>query len=478
MKKGTGKDKYKKRLLITFLISVSMLCSACSSDYVNNTKNYFSGLLSGNLPGGSAEETEDNIRESEVYADGQTQLSPGGVINSVSGMEMSRTVNDVFVSAGSGDIDIISDDDLKDIGVQLEKSGEISEKEEEIMSRETIGNRDSNVEIFGESKYAYYRLGSHEKKVYIEIYRTIQNMTSESMLSSLDVDEIDKCFNCVMIDNPEFFYLDGYKMTRTLVDGKLQSISFSPRYTMSGEEILKNEDYIDSYVNQFIKGMPELPDEYSKAKYIFDILVDNTEYDIESENSQNICSVFVNRKSVCQGYAMAAKYLADELGIFCTVVYGDAGGENHAWNIMRLDGVYCHVDITWGDTSYRNTSEDTTESMTDYVFLGATDEIIAVNHVVDSIVALPRCNSLDSYYFVREGKYFTEDDHDKLREVFDRAYLAGEKILTIRCADQTVYDEMDDYLFTQEKVFRYLRGTGKARYVRNRDELTMSFLLD
>ncbi len=464
MKTYGGSFNIRKKMITVLVISAGFLCCGCSSNYVNDIKSSFTSLFLGGDAELSAVEGEDG-RISE------------GRIESVSGMGMDRTVNDVFVSAGSGDINLISDDDLSEIGVQLEKSVEVEEEEKEKESREIIESDKSKVAVFDESKYAYYKLGPHEKRIYAEIYRIIQSMSSDVMLSSLNVDEIDKCFNCVMIDNPEFFYTDGYKMTRTLVDGMLQSISFSPRYTMTSSQILEYEDYIDSYVNTFVMSMPELEDEYAKAKYIFDYLVDNTEYDIESENSQNICSVFVNKRSVCQGYAMAAKYLADELGIFCTVVYGDADNENHAWNIMRLDGVYCHVDITWGDTSYRNTSEDTTEAMTDYVFLGATDDIIAANHIVDSIVELPVCNSTDSYYFVREGKYFTSEDHEQLSAVFDKAYADKEKILTIRCSDEAVYDAMDDYLFNQEKVFRYLRGNGKAKFVRNRTELTISFLL-
>ncbi len=444
----------KKFIASVLILPVLVLFSGCSMDYVNYLEPHTLEEISGNR-----------------------QASPGSSANSISGLGMTRTVNDIFVSAGSGDITQISSDELAKMGVKLKKAEEPETDSENEAALREIGKRGNDTGLFRESKYAYGRLNEHERKVYVEIYHAIQGMIQETDVSSLDVDEIDKCFNCVMVDNPDFFYIDGYKMTRTLMDGKLQSISFSPRFTMTGKEILEKEDYIDDYVNRFVTGMPELPDEYSKAKYIFDYLVDNTEYDIEAENNQNICSVFVDNKSVCQGYAMAAKYLADELGIFCTIVYGDAGGENHAWNLMRLDGTYCHVDITWGDTSYRNSSEGTSKAMTDYVYFGASDDLISENHSMDSIVDLPVCDSLNSYYFVREGRYFTEEDHSMLHEAFDRAYADNEEILTVRCSDREVYDDMDEYLFEKGSVFRYLKGTGKARYVRNRDELTISFLL-
>ena len=331
---------------------------------------------------------------------------------------------------------------------------------------------------FDPSKYCYHKLRDHEKLVYSQIYTMILQRMPEGILSSLDEDEIDKCFNCVMTDNPDFFYLDGYRMTKTTLDGKTKSISLAPRYTMDEDEILKMEDRIDDYVNRFVSSMPDCPDEYSRAKYLFDYLIDNTEYDSSSKNNQNICSVFAENKSVCQGYSMAAKYLCDELGIFCTTVYGEAGGESHAWNIMRLDGIYCHVDVTWGDTSYHNSAENRNEAMKDYVFLGASDEIIYKNHRVSHIVPPPICTSLSSYYFVRTGTYFTEPDVGKLDDAFDNAYAAGDKLLTIRCSDRAVYDGFDDFLFSKGNVFEFLKDRNKARYVRNPEELTISFVLN
>ena len=75
------------------------------------------------------------------------------------------------------------------------------------------------------------------------------------------------------------------------------------------------------------------------------------------------------------------------------------------------------------------------------------------------------------------GRYFETADRDKLREEFDAAYDEGEKALTIRCSSSDVFNTFTTELFDGGKVFDYLRGSGKARFVRNDDELTISFLL-
>ena len=67
-------------------------------------------------------------------------------------------------------------------------------------------------------------------------------------------------------------------------------------------------------------------------------------YDLNAENNQNIISVFLEGRTVCQGYACATKYLMDLLDIPCTIVTGTANGEPHAWNLIELDGAYYYMD--------------------------------------------------------------------------------------------------------------------------------------
>jgi len=49
--------------------------------------------------------------------------------------------------------------------------------------------------------------------------------------------------------------------------------------------------------------------------------------------------------AIGEGFAMALKALADELGFDCQVVLGYYEGRVHAWNIVMLFGDYYHVDV-------------------------------------------------------------------------------------------------------------------------------------
>ena len=55
----------------------------------------------------------------------------------------------------------------------------------------------------------------------------------------------------------------------------------------------------------------------------------------------------VNKEAVCEGYAKAYKLLMDAMGIPCDVVIN----EEHAWNVVCLEGKWYLVDVTNDDTS-------------------------------------------------------------------------------------------------------------------------------
>ena len=62
----------------------------------------------------------------------------------------------------------------------------------------------------------------------------------------------------------------------------------------------------------------------------------------------------MSKKSVCEGYARAFKYILDDLGIPCIIVCGvgtntNGDTEKHAWNYVYLNNNWYAVDVTWDD---------------------------------------------------------------------------------------------------------------------------------
>lgn len=93
-----------------------------------------------------------------------------------------------------------------------------------------------------------------------------------------------------------------------------------------------------------------------KIQAIHDYLILNCAYDVESIQAGTIPwgsyrpeGVLLKKKAVCQGYAEAFLLFMDSLNIPCKLVTGTAGGDSHAWNVVKVDGKWYQIDVTWDD---------------------------------------------------------------------------------------------------------------------------------
>jgi len=83
-----------------------------------------------------------------------------------------------------------------------------------------------------------------------------------------------------------------------------------------------------------------------KALVVHDYMVQNYEYDT-TYSIYSAEGIFKNKKGVCQAYALAFIEIMKELSIECKFVPSDA--MNHAWNLIKIDGEWYHIDVTWDD---------------------------------------------------------------------------------------------------------------------------------
>lgn len=334
-----------------------------------------------------------------------------------------------------------------------------------------------------ETCYAYSMLPVTQQQLYLEILDALTEFREDVRLSSCDTEEISKVFQCVMNDHPEIFYVDGYTYTEYTLGEKLRKITFSGVYLMDNDEVLRTQRKIDRYVEECLGGIAPDADEYGKVKYIYEYLISHTEYDGTAQDNQNICSVFLRGRSVCQGYAKAMQYLLQKAGVYSTLVLGSVvNGDSHAWNLVRIDGEYYYVDVTWGDASYQTSGQENSGERKmpaiNYDYLCVTTKQLEMTHQIDTVAAMPQCDSMDANYYVREGVYFTEMEEERLQEIFRNALDAGDTYITLKCASQDVYQQMRKSLIDEQKIFRYLDISGESvSYSENEKQYSMSFWL-
>ena len=88
---------------------------------------------------------------------------------------------------------------------------------------------------------------------------------------------------------------------------------------------------------------------YEKIRFAHDWLIKNVDYDTDYDmvSSTTLKGLYKNKKAVCQGYAIAFGVFMKYMGIPSKYVVSK--NKNHMWNMVKLDGKWYHVDVTWDD---------------------------------------------------------------------------------------------------------------------------------
>ena len=397
----------------------------------------------------------DNI-DMEKYASTSDSLKKKNSKNNGSFSEMEITGKEVKAD----NISKITDEHeliLTDIG-EIKVDAGLSE--EEWQSRIDLGIDSVAINRANKdcSKLFYYSNTPDDlKQLYLEIYIALSNYTESFYICSINPDDIDYSFNCVMGDHPEIFYSNGYMYTKYTVEDAIIKIEFTPAYTMSKADAEEAMKHVKEYRDDFMKGISKTASDYEKIKYTYEFIIINTEYDINSVENQNILSVFLYGKSVCQGYSKAFQYLVNDLGVQCALVVGYVqDNEGHAWNIVKCNSQYYYIDCTWGDSSYLvNTTSVSTDGI-NFDYLNITTAELEMTHNIDNFADVPMCISTRDNYYVKEGLYFTDINETQISEAFKNANALGRDTVELKCSSSSVFDRMGKFLLDENHVFDYM----------------------
>ncbi len=305
--------------------------------------------------------------------------------------------------------------------------------------------------------YACSTLTQEEQSVYHQLYEAMIAFSAEVDVDTKDAEVLRKVYDCISADHPEIFWVSGYSYTTYSRLGIVTGMDVTPNYTMTAEEAASLQTQIDTVAAEWLAGISMDATDYEKSKYVFDTIIDHTEYVSDSENNQNILSVFLGQQSVCQGYAEATAYLLHQVGITSSVITGeipDVG--SHAFNLVLLNGEWYYMDTTWGDGSYAVSGAEETRARTNYLYLNITTEQLEKTHVIQSSFEVPVCTAVDDNYYVYEGRYFTYFDSQSVGDVLSTSYTGGDDEISIRFSSKEAYDEAVVYLLEESGYYYYI----------------------
>lgn len=297
--------------------------------------------------------------------------------------------------------------------------------------------------------YGYQTLSADEQKIYRQLVKGLEDFQEEISLSPVSEDGVEKIFNRVMIDHPEYFWTEGsfqYYM-ETWPDGSAADMKVMPNYLMEQEEAKQIQADIEAKAQEWLAGVNQETDTYEKIKYVYETLIRNVDYDANSANNQNIQSVFLEGRTVCMGYSKATQYLLNQMGIFCTLVTGTASDgtqqgdadTGHAWSLVKIGDEFYYVDTTWGNPGYSDAQNVGVDIF--YSYLCCNEDTLAPTHRANDDLQLPMCRDDRYNYYKNKGCWYETYDRNQIYQVMLQNVSGEHHTTELRFASREAYEQ-------------------------------------
>lgn len=297
--------------------------------------------------------------------------------------------------------------------------------------------------------YGYQNLSADEQKIYRQLVRGLEGFQEDISLSPVSEEGLEKIFNRVMIDHPEYFWIEGsfqYYM-ETWPDGSTADMKVMPDYLMNQEEAEQVQAKIEKKAQEWLSGASQEADTYEKIKYVYETLICNVDYEADSPDNQNIQSVFLEGRTVCMGYSKATQYLLNKMGIFCTLVTGTAldgaqqgnADTGHAWNLVKIGDEFYYVDTTWGNPGYSDAQDVGVEIF--YSYLCCNEDTLAPTHKANGDIPLPECRNDGYNYYKNKGCWYETYDRNQIYQVMLQNVSGEHHTTELRFASREAYEQ-------------------------------------
>ena len=333
----------------------------------------------------------------------------------------------------------------------------------------------NKLKVSNQSFY-YNKLSDEQKRIYTCIANGVKKLDEFFLLQNYNIvdndttmTDIEKSMQAFFADHPEVFYVDN-------------------KYTVSTKHTFFN-DYVEIYLTYSVSNLSELEVRISEIEgkieqylaqvsdkelfnaelVLHDLLGKNVEYydyeDLESvpQECHTIYGAFINNKAVCDGFTKALQILLDRKNIENIIVLGNLEKESHAWNMVKLENEWYHVDLT-SDKSIK----DMNSSIVLHTYFNVTTEQIEKTHTIENKEIIPSAIQTKYNYYLYTGKNITvaDDFNTKFKQILDEN--DNEYLVEFGVSGVTS---------VAEKMVDFLSGNRYQDYVAN-NKITYYSLLD
>lgn len=295
-------------------------------------------------------------------------------------------------------------------------------------------------------------LTTQDKQALECFYKALLNgETSVEIPFEASIDRLMFLYKMIFSFHPEFVHVDNSHISvRAGIGKSIVKIRKNTKWNVlegTHKDFSREEmQFLKQFARDTVKKLGiENKGDMLKAVKIYDYLVTTVKY-YDADCAHNAWGALIDKKAVCEGIACAFCLLARTARLDAIKVSGLYESGAHAWNMVKIDGMTYHIDVTAGlqNRSYNNSY--------DHLFMCDDD---MKNYVWDRTLYVP-CTSVKHNYFIFTDS-FARTKGDVVR-IMKRQIDANKTVYLRLHHSVTMSDEEISSLF-KELIFRCFTGT-------------------
>ena len=340
----------------------------------------------------------------------------------------------------------------------------------------------------------YTKLSKNEQYIYNQLRACIINDTYVCVLKQVNYDTyiplLERAAFALYADFPEFFWTSYTVNSRKLSSGSTGDLELSLWCNAYWNNVTNRRQHIEAVMNAANRIAADAKSRYSttfeRLRYIHDYITTNVTYDhtaadklgspnqtAQQQQTHSAYGALVNRMAICEGYAKAYKLIANLCGYTCEYVSGTAGGGEHAWNYITVDGKNYWVDVTWDDPD-----SNLSAAARWYTYFGVTTDRLTRTHTPSTkFFPLPACTATEYDFYYRTGSHFAKYDFTAVNKTA-RAQTAYGMCVNLRFDNENALQTAVNDLFVNGRSNQLnLGGKSVVRYHTDKTFCTLLLIL-
>ncbi len=356
---------------------------------------------------------------------------------------------DESASSGASSSSSVSDSEDKSSSGDSSKqdSNESSKDDEDVIDVDSSSKANENVKLdqtmkeTSKVRYGYSTLSADEKAIYDKILDAVYNFKDEvDFGKEITYETYSKVYKMIYFQETQLFWMRGVLQPFDNSTSKTAPLY----YTCDKATAAEMQKKIDAKAAEIVASFPSGASAVDKLLAIHDYIGKNCSFtDVkDSGSSQTIYGGLIEGKVQCEGYAKTMGFLCDKAGIENLLIVGENNKQlSHAWNMVKIDGEWYNIDITWDDPT-----GNSDPNFVIHNYFNVTDaEILNISHFQDldtTAFTPPKATATKANYFVYYKLYVKSTDEalSLMQQEMTKSAKAKKPVAEIKCSSKEVYD--------------------------------------